>query len=246
MTKKPRKPRSGSVAGPTLARGDRVGAAYDRLRELIMSGRLAPGSRIIETDVAERLGVSRTPVRAALQRLLKDGFVVAADDSAQARLWVAPLSRADARELFAILAQCEALAAGWAAELPADDREPVVTRLGEINAAMARTGRSASPDNDALFAMDRDFHATFFEAGAGPRLRLLHDSVKPQAERYLMLYLNAMADRIEESVREHAAIVEAIGAADADAARAAVAANWSAAGQRLDQTMQRLGERGIW
>ena len=42
---------------------------YERLRELIIDGRLAPGARIVETDVAARLGVSRTPVRGALQRL---------------------------------------------------------------------------------------------------------------------------------------------------------------------------------
>lgn len=211
-----------------------------------MNGRLAPGSRIIETDIAERLGVSRTPVRAALQRLLKDGFVVAADDSAQARLWVAPLSRADARELFAILSQCEGLAAGWAAELPDADRDLLVARLRKLNGAMAEIGKSDKADNDTLFAMDREFHSTFFEAGAGPRLRSLHDSVKPQAERYLVLYLNAMAERLDESVREHDRIIAAIDSADAEAAMAAVAVNWLGAGKRLDTTMQRLGERGVW
>ncbi|MFB6240160.1 MAG: GntR family transcriptional regulator, partial [Gemmatimonadota bacterium] len=54
---------------------DRSGETYTRLRELIVRGQLAPGSRIIETDVAERLGVSRTPVRSALQRLEQEGFI---------------------------------------------------------------------------------------------------------------------------------------------------------------------------
>ena len=49
--------------------------AYGRLRELIVSGRLAPGAPLIETDLSKRLGVSRTPVRAALQRLQQEGFV---------------------------------------------------------------------------------------------------------------------------------------------------------------------------
>src|SRR5688500_4428780 len=52
-------------AMPRVERGDRVSLAYNRLRELIVLGRLAPGTRIIETSVAVRLGVSRTPVRAA-------------------------------------------------------------------------------------------------------------------------------------------------------------------------------------
>jgi DNA-binding GntR family transcriptional regulator len=54
-------------------RGDRVSQAYHQLRELIVWGKLAPGPRIIETDVATRLGVSRTPVRSAVQRLQQEG-----------------------------------------------------------------------------------------------------------------------------------------------------------------------------
>ena len=61
-----------------MERGDRVTVVYHRLRELIVRGRLAPGARIIETVIAARLGVSRTPVRAALQRLQQEGYVVVA------------------------------------------------------------------------------------------------------------------------------------------------------------------------
>ena len=56
---------AGAVPGPRV---DRATQVYRQLRELIVHGRLAPGARIIETEVASRLGVSRTPVRAALQR----------------------------------------------------------------------------------------------------------------------------------------------------------------------------------
>ena len=54
-------------------RRSRADHAYVMLRDLIVRGSLAPGSRIIETDVAERLGVSRTPVRDALRQLLQEG-----------------------------------------------------------------------------------------------------------------------------------------------------------------------------
>ncbi|NNM33689.1 MAG: GntR family transcriptional regulator, partial [Gemmatimonadetes bacterium] len=57
------------------ATADRTTLAYERLRELIVRGRLAPGSRLIETEVAERLGLSRTPVRGAFQRLTQEGYV---------------------------------------------------------------------------------------------------------------------------------------------------------------------------
>ncbi|HEX9606669.1 MAG TPA: GntR family transcriptional regulator, partial [Gemmatimonadaceae bacterium] len=72
------KPRS------TLGRGKRATGAteranklYDSLRNLIVRGQLAPGARIVETEVAERFGVSRTPVRAAFQRLEREGYVIA-------------------------------------------------------------------------------------------------------------------------------------------------------------------------
>jgi DNA-binding GntR family transcriptional regulator len=223
-----------------------VEAAYRQLREFIIDGRLAPGSRIIETDIAERLGVSRTPVRSALQRLRQDGFIVAADHTSQARLWVSPLSRADARELFAILSECEGLAAGWTAELHDGERTRVVARLNELNGRIDERGRIEKPDPHEVFAIDREFHATFFEASAGPRLKSLHESVKPQAERYLLLYLNALVDRLEESVDEHQSIIRAIAEGDAPAAHDSVTSNWTAAAKRLDGVMQRLGERGTW
>jgi DNA-binding GntR family transcriptional regulator len=60
-------------------REDRIVQAYEKLRDLIVWGRLAPGTRIIESDVAGRLGISRTPVRSALQRLQQEGYILALD-----------------------------------------------------------------------------------------------------------------------------------------------------------------------
>jgi DNA-binding GntR family transcriptional regulator len=117
----------GSGAGePKLERGDRVTLAYNKLRELIVSGRLAPGSRIIETAVASRLGVSRTPVRAALQRLQQEGYVMIASPGQQSRMSVTPLTQDDARELFGMVSAVEGLAANWAARRPSAPEREVV------------------------------------------------------------------------------------------------------------------------
>ena len=59
----------------SVARGARPAVVYAALRELIVRGQLAPGSRIVETDVASKLRVSRTPVRGALQRLQQEGYI---------------------------------------------------------------------------------------------------------------------------------------------------------------------------
>src|SRR5690606_3496565 len=114
MSANPRSARRPSSDRTRDLRNDRVSQAYRQLRELIIWGRLAPGTRIIETDVAARLGVSRTPVRSALQRLQQEGYIVASGTGQQSRLAVAPLTREDARELFAIVAEVEALGAQWA------------------------------------------------------------------------------------------------------------------------------------
>src|SRR5678809_266639 len=90
---------------------------YERLRALIIDGRLAPGTRIVETEVAARLGVSRTPVRGALQRLQQEGFIVDSPTLQQTRPTVAPLTSEDARELFLLVGALEGLAAHRAASV---------------------------------------------------------------------------------------------------------------------------------
>jgi len=81
---------------------DRSSQVYAKLRDLIVRGRLAPGARITETDAAGRLGVSRTPVRAALQQLAQEGYIVVANAGLRRRPVVAPLTREDATELLHI------------------------------------------------------------------------------------------------------------------------------------------------
>src|SRR3989442_12200220 len=96
---------------------DRVSATYRRLRELIVGGRLAAGARLIETELASRLGVSRTPVRAALLRLAQEGYILSPGAGRRARPAVAALTREDAPGLFNIIAEVEGLAARPAASL---------------------------------------------------------------------------------------------------------------------------------
>jgi DNA-binding GntR family transcriptional regulator len=238
-----------TVRRPTkerAGRGDRVTQAYHQLRELIVWGRLAPGTRIIETDVASKLGVSRTPVRSALQRLQQEGYIVSAGAGLQSRLSVAPLTREDARELFAIVAHVEGLAAEWAAARDDRNRARTVRELERLNSDLAQAATEKKPDPHRIFDLDQGFHRTYVEGGAGPRLLALHKAVKPQSERYVRLYISALVDQIGTSVVEHDAIVEAIRRGDPAAAKDRVMENWRNAGDRLSEVIDHMGERGIW
>ena len=240
-------PRSPRVAtAPRGARGDRITHAYAQLRELIVHGRLAPGSRIIESDIAQRLGVSRTPVRSALHRLRQEGYIVGMGRGREPRLTIAPLTQEDARELFGIVGAVEGLAASQAAEQSRPARSALVTTLRAINTALAQVARAQRPDTLRIFDLDMSFHRTYVEAGAGPRLLALHEAIKPQAERYVRLYTSALVDEIARSVMEHERIIEQIDAGSADGAQRAVQQNWRNASARLSSVIDTLGERGSW
>lgn len=234
------------AASGKRARGDRVSQAYHQLRELIVWGRLAPGTRIIETDVASRLGVSRTPVRSALQRLQQEGYILEAGAGQQSRLSVAPLTKEDARELFAIVGHVEGLAAEGAAAQDERRRTATVRALKRMNQELRQAAAEAQPDHRRIFDLDQSFHRQYVEAGAGPRLLALHDAVKPQCERYIRLYISALVDQIGSSVSEHKATIDAIRDGDPRAAKDRVLDNWRNAAERLSAVIDDLGERGAW
>ena len=242
----PKRTAAAKTADDDNGRGDRVTKAYNQLRDLIVRGRLAPGTRIIETDVATRLGVSRTPVRGALQRLQQEGYIVASGSGQQSRLSVTPLTQEDARELFAIVGEIEGLGARWSAELPETQRLVVVEDLQRMNQELATVAAENKPDHQRVFDLDQGFHRRYVEGAAGPRLLSMHDAIKPQSERYVRLYISALVDEIGTSVREHLVIIDAIAAGEGEAAQSAVRHNWRNAGSRLSRVIETLGERGTW
>ena len=218
---------------------------YEQLRELIIDGRLAPGSRIVETEVAARLGVSRTPVRGALQRLQQEGYVIDSPTLQQTRPTVAPLTSDDARDVFLLVGALEGLAAFRMASAPVADRSAVAVALSQTNDAFARAAAAARPDHARVFELDERFHCGYMQA-AGPRVLAIHATVKPQAERYERLYVSMLAAELHRSVVEHRAIVRAIRAGNAPAAQAAVETNWRNAAERLAAVVAASGERGRW
>jgi len=224
---------------------DNISRVYQELRSLIIWGQLPPGARIAERAVADRLGMSRTPVRSALHRLQQEGFVASYGRGRDQRLVVTPLTQEDAREIMLIVAHLESLAAHTAASLPAERRKQIVERLRAVNKELAsESQRHAAATR--IHDLDQEFHRAYVEDVVGPRLLALHRSIKPQIERYTRLYISALVDELPTSVREHEAIVRAISKGDPAAAQRAVETNWRNAAERLSRVIAQLGERGIW
>lgn len=227
-------------------RGDQVQGVYLRLRDLIVRGQMSPGSRLVEADLAQRLGVSRTPVRSALLKLQQEGYVSSSGKGRQSRLSVSPLTSEDAYELWWIVGGIEGVAGRWAAMLGAPEREKLVDRLTEINADLLVQADLQVRDPNRIFELDSLFHRTFVQSSAGPRLLALHETVKPQTERYGRLYTSSIVDEVEVSAREHQAIIDGIGKGDPDEAEAAAEHNWHRSADRLVRVIESLGEMGRW
>ena len=234
--------RSGALSeAPHGSRPDQV---YARLRDLIVQGAVAPGSRIVETEIASRLGVSRTPVREALQRLQQEGFVMGLPGAQQSRLTVAPLTQADVHELLDIVGALEGRGARRAAGAAAGERRALARELRAINQEFARAGRGPSLDHSRLYDADDRLHRRIVEAGGGPRLLALHDAAKPQAERYIRMYISMLTGDLKSSVDEHDAMIDAIDEGRAGDAQRAIELNWRHAADRLSRVIEVAGGHG--
>jgi DNA-binding GntR family transcriptional regulator len=226
--------------------GQRISHAYERLRDLIVRGRLAPGTRIIESDVCKHLGISRTPVRSALHQLQKDGYINNVDGTVNTRLVVAPLTMGDATELYGIVGALEALAAQLAAELPTERRSGLARELRRINDELLQLAEVDPLAVDHVYNTHTEFHWCIVAALSAPRIQALHQAIKPQAERYRRIYSTASPDNIRASCEEHEVIIKAIQTCDAEGAAQAVKANWRNSAARVSRLIGSYGELGIW
>ena len=159
---------------------------------------------------------------------------------------MAPLTRDDVHELLDIVGALEGLGARRAASMEAAERRALARELRAHNQDFARAGRASPVDHSRLYDADDKLHRRIVEAGIGPRLVALHDAVKPQAERYIRMYISMLTGDIKSSVDEHDAIIDAIEEGRAADAQAAVEVNWRHAAERLSKVIEMAGERGSW
>ena len=225
--------------------GERISRAYEQLYQMITYGRLPPGARVAEGPLAEMLGVSRTPVREALQRLRQEGLLieVGGGSGLRGRLAVAPLQRERMEELYALAAAIEALAARGLSKVDAPRREALARRLERVEAAFHAEARKRTPEFDRLFELHQAFHRTLVEAAAGPETRAVLRTIKRQMDRYEWFYAPMAGPDFTPTRREHAAIVEAVRHGTAHELERAVRANWLNAAQRMGPLIERFDGR---
>src|ERR1700721_3617819 len=107
--------------------------AFREIRELIVHGKLSPGTWILEADLAERLNMSRTPVRGAIQWLQREGYILEHRNVSKSRMIVAPLTKEDANELYLIIGRLEGIAGRGLVNLPAAERKDICSQLQQLN-----------------------------------------------------------------------------------------------------------------
>ena len=197
--------------------------AIGRLREAILTGELAAGSRLPQEELAARYGISRIPLREALRRLEGEGLVVITANRGAA---VRALTVRDVEDIFDLRLALESLALRRASEQRADLREQT-ERLRE------RAGEAiAAGDLPALFHLDRDFHAGLTAASENAHLVQTLGGQWSQIMRIMHAYLRH-ANYPPRVWAEHQAIAAAVARGDADGAIALLTAHLDVARDRI-------------
>lgn len=226
--------------------GTSVDTAFRRIRDLIVEGRLAPGTWIVEGDLCEHLHMSRTPVRGALYLLLREGYVNEYRNGSKSRMIVTPLTLEDANDLYPIISRIEGLSGRRAAKLPDAERLELAEKLKAINSKLKQIASEREMTGSSIFDLDCEFHSLIVKAGASPRLTAMHHAIEPQTERYWRLYASAILQDLYLSTEEHEAIIAALIKGYATALEQAIWKNWENGCQRLARVIEVFGERGSW
>lgn len=199
--------------------------AYRELRAAIVTGRLAPGARFRDVDVAADLNISRTPVREALRRLADDGLVEAIPGS---RTRVVPLDRHAVADAFPVVATLHSLAVRLAAPgLTSADR----TRMRRSNAALGRAG-----DVAACVSADDEFHAVALERAGNADLQRALTRQGLTVARILHHHLDVKW--VPAMRQRHTAILTSLAEGRVEDAAVQVEEDWTALGTAV---LERFG-----
>lgn len=209
---------TGLVNGESASLAD---MAYVRLREEIITAALAPGTLLREEDLTGRLELGRTPVREAIQRLRREGYVTILP---RRGTLVSEISITDLAAIYEVRTRLESWGARLAAERAgAPDRLEAQELIGELEAVVA-------DDYEALLRTDRRVHRFAYRCAKNPFLAETLDHYHNLSLRILHVAMRrypALTPRLGDVVHDQRALLEAIGRGDGDAAERVAAAHIS-------------------
>ncbi|MFJ6747847.1 MULTISPECIES: GntR family transcriptional regulator [unclassified Streptomyces] len=186
---------------------------YAHIKDAVLQRRYEGGMLLTEGELAEAVGVSRTPVREALLRLEVEGLIRLYPKKGALVLPVSAQEIADVVETRLLVEQHAAAKA-----VPATDA--LVAELTDLLATMQE--QAASGDLAAVSVTDRAFHAAIVRSAGNQILDRLYEQLRDRQLRMGVAVMHAHPDRIAKNITEHAEILDALRAGDADAATAAV------------------------
>ena len=181
----------------------------ESIREAILKGQLKPGEKVAEPELAERFGISRTPIREAFRQLESEGYLTVIPRKGAV---VAELSEQDIEEFYAIKSVLEGFAARMAA-LKMTDKD--IEKLETINQKLEQLARQG--DVKSFFRVHNEFHELFIRAAGNEKLTELIDQLVMKFNRSRMASL-ALPGRMEISVNEHRKIIQAFRERDSEQA----------------------------
>lgn len=204
---------------------------HRRLETEIVTGRIEPGSRLDEQEIAERYGCSRTPVREAFRLLAADRLVELRGRQGAA---VRSIGAQTLIEMFQVMGELEGLCARLAA------RRVTPAQSQALQAIHARLIAAAGDSVDVFYDINAEFHEAIYEAANNAFLadetRRLRNRVAAYRRR-----VTHMPTRVEDTIREHEEIMEAILAHDPEAAHRAMRAHLTLLGENLLDLIAGLG-----
>jgi DNA-binding GntR family transcriptional regulator len=187
--------------------------AYNKCQELIGSGELSPGQLYSESAMSKQLGISRTPLRTALQQLEKEGLIIRLP---QRGFYVYEFKEKDIEELFTIRKAIE----GYAVEYIAKKKGEIDLGPAMIHLKGQEEARQ-SDDYSIFIREDRKFHENLVKALNNKRLVMIYSDLRQSIE-LIGLKRFKMNSQRNQSIAEHKTIIKAIEDGDPLAAREAV------------------------
>lgn len=200
-------------------------SAYRAIRQAIVTGDLAPGDVLRDADLAERLGLSKAPVRDALQQLAANGLV---ETKPQSYTRVTPLVMRDVRDAVAVVRAMHELAAREAVPALTDEH------LAAMRAANRRFGAAVRAGNvDAALAADEELHGVLVTVGGNRAAAATIDRYSPIIERVERRKFGSLSGY--RSIHAHDELIRRCADGDAAGAVAVTAAIWSALLDLIDE-----------